>query len=239
MRDIQIASLLTAAALMAAGCSDQILESKLVDAERRAQQAERQLTELSAKLDSGYIHLVAEHNANFAHWERQAEIAAACEYLFPLCPEAVVLPGREAQAAGHGGGGARFWALVAAKLAALAAATAAAVVALRVGLLKLAMPAAAELDQARVTIAEAREAIRWAQAEEEEARKRAEQLRAEVIPQLEAQRENTAKHLKAGKAQLAQIRAQAEAAQREAERLEAGKAASAAALAAAFGKPKR
>ena len=68
--------------------------------------------------------------------------------------------------------------------------------------------------------------------------KPAEQLRAEV-KQLEAQLANTAKHLEAGKAQLAQIQAQAEAAQREAERLEAGKAASAAALAAAFGKPKR
>ncbi len=234
---MRVAAIL-AAGLMLAGCSDPILESKLAAAEKRAEQAERQMTELSAKLDSGYIHLVAEHNAEFAHWERQAEIAAACDYLFPLCPEAVVLPGREAQAAGHGGGGARFWALVAAKLAALAAATAAAVVTLRVGLLKFALPAAAELDQARVTIAEARESIGWAQAEEEEARKRAEQLRAE-LKQLEAQRANTAQNLEAGKAQLAQIQAELAAAQLEAERLEAGKAASTAALAAAFGKPKR
>lgn len=34
---------------MAAGCSDQILESKLVDAERRAQQAERQLTIIATR----------------------------------------------------------------------------------------------------------------------------------------------------------------------------------------------
>ena len=60
-----------------------------------------------------------------------------------------------------------------------------------------AMPADAELDQARVTIAEARKTIGWAQAEEEEARKRAEQLRAEV-KQLEAQRANTAKNRLSG-----------------------------------------
>ena len=233
---MRVAAILIAGLL--AGCSDPFLESNLAAAEKRAKQAEQQLSELSNKLNSGYADRLAEHNANFARWERQAEIAAACDYLLPLCPNAVVFPGREAQAEGYGGGGGLFWGLVGAKLAALAAAAAAAVVTLRVGFLKFAMPADAELDQARVTIAQARETIGWAQAEEEEARKRAEQLRAEV-KQLEAQRANTAKHLEAGKAQLAQIQAQAEAAQREAERLEAGKAASAAALAAAFGKPKR
>ena len=100
------------------------------------------------------------------------------------------------------------------------------------------MPADAELDQARVTIAEARETIGWAQAEEEEARKRAEQLRADV-KQLEAHRANTAKLLEAEKAQLIQIQGQLAAAQQKSEQLESGKAASAAALAAAFGKPKR
>ena len=233
---MRVAAILIAGLL--AGCSDPFLESNLAAAEKRAKQAEQQLSELSNKLNSGYADRLAEHNANFARWERQAEIAAACDYLLPLCPNAVVFPGREAQAEGYGGGGGLFWGLVGAKLAALAAAAAAAVVTLRVGFLKFAMPADAELDQARVTIAQARETIGWAQAEEEEARKRAEQLRAEV-KQLEAQRANTAQNLEAGKAQLAQIQAELAAAQREAERLEAGKAASTAALAAAFGKPKR
>ena len=233
---MRVAAILIAGLL--AGCSDPFLESNLAAAEKRAKQAEQQLSELSNKLNSGYADRLAEHNANFARWERQAQIAAACDYLFPLCPDAVVFPGREAQAEGYGGGGGLFWGLVGAKLAALAAAAAAAVVTLRVGFLKFAMPADAELDQARVTIAQARETIGWAQAEEEEARKRAEQLRAE-LKQLEAQRANTAKLLEAGKTQLAQIQAQLAAAQQKAEQLESGKAASAAALAAAFGKPKR
>jgi septal ring factor EnvC (AmiA/AmiB activator) len=234
---MRVAAILSAC-LMLAGCSDPFLQSKLAAAEKRAEQAEQQINQLSDKLQAGYLEKVAKERATFERWERQAEIAAACDYLLPLCPVAVVLPGREAHAAGYGGGGARFWGLVAAKLAALAAATAAAVVTLRVGFLKFAMPAAEELEHAQVTIAEARGTIGWAQTEEEEARKRAEQLRAEV-KQLEAQRANTAKLLEAGKTQLAQIQAQLAAAQQKAEQLESGKAASAAALAAAFGKPKR
>ena len=234
---MRVAAIL-AAGLMLAGCSDLFLQSKLAAAEKRAEQAEQQINEISDKLQAGYLDKVAKERATFERWERQSEIAAACDYLLPLCPDAVVLPGREAQSAGYGGGGARFWGLVAAKLAALAAATAAAVVTLRVGFLKFAMPAAEELEHAQVTIAEARGTIGWAQTEEEEARKRAEQLRAE-LKQLEAQRANTAKLLEAGKTQLAQIQAQLAAAQQKAEQLESGKAASAAALAAAFGKPKR
>ena len=234
---MRVAAILSAC-LMLAGCSDPFLQSKLAAAEKRAEQAEQQINQLSDKLQAGYLDKVAKERATFERWERQSEIAAACDYLLPLCPDAVVLPGREAQSAGYGGGGARFWGLVAAKLAALAAATAAAVVTLRVGFLKFAMPAAEELEHAQVTIAEARGTIGWAQTEEEEARKRAEQLRAE-LKQLEAQRANTAKLLEAGKTQLAQIQAQLAAAQQKAEQLESGKAASAAALAAAFGKPKR
>lgn len=234
---MRVAAILSAC-LMLAGCSDPFLQSKLAAAEKRAEQAEQQINQLSDKLQAGYLEKVAKERATFERWERQSEIAAACDYLLPLCPEAVVLPGREAQAAGYGGGGARFWGLVSAKLAALAAATAAAVVTLRVGFLKFSMPAAEELEHAQVTIAEARGTIFWAQEEEEEARKRAEQLRGEV-KQLEAQRENTAKLLEAGKAQLIQIQGQLAAAQQKAEQLESGKAASTAALAAAFGKPKR
>jgi len=46
----------------------------------------------------------AQRAADLAYWERQASIAAGCDYGVPLCPDSVVAQGRQAQAEGYGGG---------------------------------------------------------------------------------------------------------------------------------------
>lgn len=45
-----------------------------------------------------------QRQADLAHLEAQAGLAAGCDWLVPLCPASVVEPGRKAQAAGFGGG---------------------------------------------------------------------------------------------------------------------------------------
>ena len=56
---MRVAAILIAGLL--AGCSDPFLESNLAAAEKRAKQAEQQLSELSNKLNSGYADRLAEH----------------------------------------------------------------------------------------------------------------------------------------------------------------------------------
>lgn len=67
---------------------------------------------------------IAEHQAErtveLAQLERQASIAAGCDWLLPICPEYVTRPGRKAQQAGFGGGDDwPFWTVVILKMIAL------------------------------------------------------------------------------------------------------------------------
>jgi hypothetical protein len=59
-----------------------------------------ELTELRQQL----TRQTAERAAELAYYERQAGIAAACDWVVPLCPESITRPGKEAQGAGFGGG---------------------------------------------------------------------------------------------------------------------------------------
>lgn len=55
----------------------------------------------------------AERAAELAYYERQAAIAAACDWVVPLCPPSITSPGRQAQEAGFGGGADfLFWTIV-------------------------------------------------------------------------------------------------------------------------------
>ena len=93
--------------------------------------------------------------AEMEHLERQASIAAGCDWLIPLCPSNVTDEGRKALAAGVGGGGPWFWAAALLKLASLGVFLGIAIGLSRYLIATLAAPATAEADAARKTIQDA------------------------------------------------------------------------------------
>ena len=82
------------------GCSSNLEESKKLHDE---------ILDLRQQLESRS----AERSAELVHQERQAAIAAACDWVAPLCPASITSPGRKAQEAGFGGGADfLFWTIV-------------------------------------------------------------------------------------------------------------------------------
>ena len=68
-----------------------------------------ELTELRQQLTLQ----TAERAAELAYYERQAGIAAGCDWAISVCPDRITKPGRQAQAEGFGGGGDfLFWTIV-------------------------------------------------------------------------------------------------------------------------------
>ena len=68
-----------------------------------------ELTELRQQLTLQ----TAKRAAELAYYERQAGIAAGCDWMIPVCPDRITKPGRQAQAEGFGGGGDfLFWTIV-------------------------------------------------------------------------------------------------------------------------------
>jgi len=82
------------------GCSSNLEESKKLHDE---------IIELRQQLASRS----AERSAELVYQERQAAIAAACDWVVPVCPDRITKPGRQAQAEGFGGGGDfLFWTIM-------------------------------------------------------------------------------------------------------------------------------
>ena len=82
------------------GCSSNLEESKKLHDE---------IIELRQQLASRS----AERSAELVYQERQAALAAACDWVVPVCPDRITKPGRQAQAEGFGGGGDfLFWTIV-------------------------------------------------------------------------------------------------------------------------------
>lgn len=95
---------------------------------------------------------VAERRAEIEYLERQAAIAAACDYILRLCPDSVADTGRQAQKGGFGGGSVLvFWLAVAAKMAAVGSLMGAAVAVWT----HFGRPAAEEIERARQLIRDA------------------------------------------------------------------------------------
>ena len=68
-----------------------------------------ELTELRQQLTLQ----TAERAAELAYYERQAGIAAGCDWAISVCPDRITKPGRQAQEEGFGGGGDfLFWTIV-------------------------------------------------------------------------------------------------------------------------------
>jgi hypothetical protein len=94
-------------ALILVGCGDDGVRIAKLEAENSA--LRRELTDREA-----------ERRADLAYWEKQAALAAGCDYLLPLCAESVIAPGRVAQEQGFGGGTSWFfWLIAVGKLLAL------------------------------------------------------------------------------------------------------------------------
>lgn len=82
------------------GCSSNLEESKKLHDE---------IIELRQQLASRS----AERSAELVYQERQAALAAACDWVVPVCPDRITKPGRQAQAEGFGGGGDfLFWTIM-------------------------------------------------------------------------------------------------------------------------------
>lgn len=72
---------------------------------------ERENSELKHKLTEQR----AQREAELTYMDRAASIAAACDWLIPLCPFSIKEAGYEAQRRGFSGGGFWFWAIAACK----------------------------------------------------------------------------------------------------------------------------
>lgn len=94
-------------AMILAGCGDDGVRIAKLEAENSALRQELRDRE-------------AERRAAWAYWEKQAALAAGCDYLMPLCPESLIEQGRVAQERGIGGGtSVFFWLIALGKLLAL------------------------------------------------------------------------------------------------------------------------
>lgn len=101
------------------------------------------------------------------YYERQAGVAAGCDWVIKMCPASVTATGRDAQARGYGGGSSpTFWVLVAAKLSALGCLIGSLLGALSIILTRWQAPAEEK-------VREAQSLIEKAQQEATEARKEA------------------------------------------------------------------
>lgn len=134
------------AVLLLAGCS-------LQDPPELAQ-LRNQVTQLQAKLQQQSGQRAAE----LAWLERQAAIAAGCDVLIPLCPDAITAPGRQATTEGIGGGAsALFWLIAGLKMALAGLLMGGLWVAIRWGRLKLLMPSIQAQSSAQELVSTAHE----------------------------------------------------------------------------------
>jgi hypothetical protein len=87
-------------------------------ADERVANLQREVASLQEKLDNQSVKMGTE----VAYLERQASLAAGCDYFLPLCPATITEVGLQAQAAGYGGGTSwPFWVALLGKLSGVGA----------------------------------------------------------------------------------------------------------------------
>lgn len=185
----------TLAALLA-GCAP---DTAQLEADNRALQTE------VAKLRQQVAEDAGTRFAEMSYYEHQASIAAGCDWLLPLCPAAVANTGRQAQAAGYGGGADwPFWLAVVLKLIGIGALSGALLGTLSWAWYRHAMPARAEaeaayraIEEAQGRTADAARRAKAAEADEEAARRRVDAALAELA---QVQRATTQAKRELGKA---------------------------------------
>lgn len=177
-----VALLLTA--LLLAGCADSESERERKIAaqyEQKLAQERERVDTLASRLDTRY----AERLAEIEYWDRQARIAAACDYLVPMCPNAVAAPGREAQAEGYSGGGAAFWMLVILKFVVMALGAVATVAALSFSAFTVLASFNRILQPSRTALAEARRLVQTNDESLKQTQANAEQEAQEIVTHAE------------------------------------------------------
>lgn len=154
----------------------------------------------------------AKRQAEIVYLERQAGIAAACDWIVPLCPASVVATGRQAQAGGFGGGGSvAFWLVFLAKLAAAGVSIAMTFSLTHWLWSSINAPRRREIEQARQTIEEAEETAAAARQRAAQAENAAAEARAgaeQAAERLKALRQQ----IEAQKAELESVKRATEAA---------------------------
>lgn len=169
-----------AMAAMLAGCAP---DTAQLEADKKALQTE------VAKLRQQVAEDAGTRFAEMSYYEHQASIAAGCDWLLPLCPTSVTATGRQAQAAGYGGGTDwPFWLVVVLKVLAVGGLSGALLGTLSRGWYRHTMPARAEaeaayraIEEAQGLTAEAERRAKAAEDEEEDARHRVDAALAELI----------------------------------------------------------
>lgn len=171
-----------------AGCGD---TAKILDLSFENQQLKAKNAELQKQIKDAATVInfdLAKRQADLQHWQREATIAAACDYLVPLCPESMTIPGRAAiDNESYSGGGWLFWLLVVAKFSAFAFALGTFWLTIRYGALLWIKPEHERIKQAQETIQQAEDRVKAARARAHEAERRLERLEEE-IEQAEQQR---------------------------------------------------
>lgn len=178
MRQALIALTLTGSL---AGCGDAAKMLNLSVENERLKTENSDLREEIRKATTIINFDLAKHEADLEHWQREATIASACDYLIPVCPESMTIPGRTAIAEeSYSGGGGLFWLLVGAKFSAFAFALGTFWLTIRYGALLWIKPEHERIEQAQTTIQEAEGKAKVAHARAREAEKRLERLEDEI-----------------------------------------------------------
>ena len=155
------------------GCTDDKLKAEY-DLLRQ------QLDECQAAMAQKQAAAFGERQALLEYGERQAAIAAGCDWLVPICPASVTDAGHQAQSKGYGGGGSGwYWAIALGKLLALGAILGSAAAAAAWGWVRHAAPARdavaaarRDIETAEARAAAAQRAALQAEIEERQARVR-------------------------------------------------------------------
>lgn len=183
----------TAVTLLLAGCSDEAAENS-------------RLRHEIAELRQHLATRTAERSAEIAYHNRQAAIAAGCDWVVPICPATIAEPGRRAQAAGYGGGDSSlFWGILLLKTLTAATGLGGLAITILLGSDWLLRPSRAQTDKARKLVDQARaDALRITTAAEREllAKSQAIHDAGEELAELLAEIEETQSELDRQKALL-------------------------------------
>ena len=160
-----------------AGCSDAAKMLDLSFENERLKTENSYLREEIKKAIDVINFDLAKHEADVKYWQRQATIAAACDYIIAVCPDSMTYPGRTAIAEeSYSGGGILFWSLVTLKFSSFAFAFGALWLTLRYGALLWIEPERERIERARTTIREAEDKAKAANTRAREAELRLEQI---------------------------------------------------------------
>ncbi len=176
-------------------------------ADERVANLQREVASLQEKLDNQSVKMGTE----VAYLERQASLAAGCDYFLPLCPSTITEVGLQAQAAGYGGGTSwPFWVALLGKLSGIGALLGALLGAQGAVWAKWGQPNAEAVAQAAKVIATAEARADAAEVRARQAEEIETQAKARAVA-YQAEATEIGKRVKAAQAELAKAAKEIEA----------------------------